>query len=434
MQYIACNIETMFEQRLLDVLPITALDRLSVFCRRRQLDRLARTRRSGPALVELREKYADFLKELDLPKPTGGYKRHAKAYGQSAKSPKLSPAQFSSSLRLSPGLPPSPAPRLPPPLKNPSSPALSATSALSPSIKPSLGGDGDTFDIDDFELDASAASTQHPGEAFVPISASNRARPVDNVSSSLPWRQRGPAAAPTTSLKDIMAQESQPRSAGRPGVSLPRRVSSGHPMERDPPVAESPFSLGQRLSQRERKRQPPTPTQVPPNEKPASTSPWRPILPGAWKPPELESSRTSPSIKPSLGDSLGPRQFPSDKQSIGHGRPPIMPAQMPSSRAVSSSSQSHKSSSSLPVTVSGQTVNASGAPVITPTRQQPKRNVSNGNKVPETRSHDTPWVNYTSTVFVPPVESPQGSASFATIQSLQSTEREALQKQRGPLR
>lgn len=76
---------------------------------------------------------------------------------------------------------------------------------------------------------------------------------------------------------------------------------------------------------------------------------------------------------------------------------------------------------------------AVGARVITPTRLPQKRQASSSNGPPETRASDRPWVSYTSTVSVQPTFEDDGNQSFASIQNLQATEREALRVKRGAM-
>lgn len=425
MQYIVCNIETMLEQRLLDLLPVHALDKLAAFSRKRQLDRLPRTARSTKANAELCEKYADFLKELDIPRATGGYRRYTRNPSYSIRSPKLSPAQFSASLRLSPNLSSSPTLVLSPPTsaaKVPPSPALSAVSVTSPSVRPTDGDDGDTFEMEDLQLDSSVPPAALPVDPLRTLTSSARMQ----VPQGLPWRRPQSSSIPTASLHDIMAQETKtpPKNVYTP----PRRISETPPLPRKD---ELPMSPPQRLTQKERKRQQAVTQEVPtPSSAEKASSPWRPILPGTWAPPEaVKDTPTLASIQ-SQQRSM-PSSTNTPRSASGRGTPEMsspLNRRMPSaSGAKNPEGNSHQ----------GRDVSAANAPVITPVRLQPKRDVSSSyNRPPETRSHDTPWVNYLSTVSVTaqPETIASGKQSFANIQNLQNTEKDALQKARGPMR
>lgn len=426
MQYMACNIETMLEQRLLDLLPALALDKFAAFCRRRQLDRLPRTGRSVKALVELQEKYPDILKELDVPKPTGGYRRYSRNTNNAVRSPKLSSAQFSASLRLSPNMLSSPPTALSP-TKVPPSPALSALSINSPNVRPSNGDDGETFDMEDLSLEEPVV----PGTRVLdPLQTKPTFKSRVQAPQALPWRRPVAAAAPAASLQEIMAQENS--SPAKSIYTPPRRVSESNSSMRN--SESSPASPPFKLTQKERKRQQASAqaqaeaANVPSSSVEKASSPWRPILPGAWKPPSIEQER------PSFADVQAQQ-----KSSPG----PLAPQRTASGRATPDSSSllvrrgpSAQGGKEGAVTTSGRDVNAANAPVITPVRLQPRRDFSNHNRPPETRSHDSPWVNYVSTVPVVPTSDAQSnvSQSFATIQNLQGTEKDAIRKARGPMR
>lgn len=427
MQYMACNIETMLEQRLLDLLPVYALDKFATYCRRRQLDRLPRTARSAKQNAELREKYADFVKEMDIPKPTGGYRRYTRNPNYSIRSPKLSPAQFSASLRLSPNMAVSPTLAMSPTPTTmvPPSPALSAISVTSPSVRPSNGDDGETFEMEDLHLDAPVSSSTLMSDPLRTMPSTSRVQ----APQGLPWRRPTGLAAPAASFQDIMAQEI--RAPPKTVYTPPRRISENYPPMRN--GEDTPVSPPHKLTQKERKRQQASSQadvvgSVSNNAEKAS-SPWRPILPGAWKPPEAGPEQPSLSSIQSQQKQT-PGSAPIPRTASGRGTPdtssPLnrrLPSLQGNKGAEGSSSQ-------------GRDVNAANAPVITPVRLQPKRDASNSNRPPETRSHDTPWVNYLSTVSVKPTqESPSAaSQSFATIQNLQVNEKDALQRARGPMR
>lgn len=422
MQYMICNIETMLEQRLLDLLPIHALDKLAIFSRKRQLDRLPRTARSTTANAVLREKYVDFLKDLDLPKATGGYRRYTRNPSYSIRSPKLSPAQFSASFRISPNLLASPTlvPSPPAGVMAPSSPALSAASMTSPSMRPLNGNDGETFDMEDLALDSPVTQTSHVVDPLRSLASAARVQ----VPSSLTWRRPAGYGAPAASLHDIMAQEKQ--TPAKATYTPPaRRTSENYPAM----PSDSPVSPQQRLTQKERKRQQASSQVATPTSAEKASSPWRPILPGAWRPPEADKAQSSllsiqsqqriTPAKPQTSQATSGRATPDTSSPLNRRTP---------------SSQGAKAEGSNPA--SGRNVSAANAPVITPVRLQPKRDVSNSNRPPETRSHDTPWVNYLSTVSVQPTAAQPSSTtqSFATIQNLQVTEKDALQRARGPMR
>lgn len=423
MQYMACNIETMLEQRLLDLLPAHALDRLAAFCRKRQLDRLPRTARSGKAYRELREKYPDFVKELDIPKPTGGYRRYTRNSNFTIRSPKLSPAQFSASLRLSPNMLPPPTAAMSP-TRVPPSPALSALSVTSPVVRPSNGDDGETFEMEDLQLDE-PVPTQSQLQLIDPLRPVLGAARVQ-VLQALPWRRPTGLAAP--SFQEIMAQENQtpPKVAYTP----PRRTSESHSSTRQ--MENSPVSPAHKLTQKERKRQQASSQSdtivASASSAEKASSPWRPILPGVWKPPQVDQE------KPSLADiQAHQKQVPG---STSMPRTVSGRATPDASSPLNRRNPSGQAGKGGEPTSQGRDVNAANAPVITPVRLQPKRDVSSYNRPPETRSHDTPWVNYVSTVSVVPTPDSQTgtSQSFATIQNLQDTEKDAIRKARGPMR
>lgn len=407
------------------MLPTHALDKLAVFSRRRQLDRLPRTARSAKANAELREKYADFLKELDIPRATGGYKRYTRNPSYSIRSPKLSPAQFSASLRLSPNLASSPTLALSPPpsaTRLPPSPALSAVSVTSPSIRPSNGDDGDTFEMEDLQLDAPAATPIPTVDPWRAVPSTSRSK----TTQGLPWRRPVASAAPAASLHDIMAQETKvaPKNIYTP----PRRTSETFPSSSKDDSLVSPQM---RLTQKERKRQQAATQEA---SSPASaekaSSPWRPILPAAWAPPEpVKDLPSLSSIQAS--QRATPSSVNAPRSASGRGTPEAsspLNRRLPSAQGIKVAEGSSSQ---------GRDITAANAPVITPVRLQPKRDVSSSyNRPPETRSHDTPWVNYLSTVSVKPrPESPSAaSQSFATIQNLQNNEKDALQKAKGPMR
>lgn len=420
----ACNVETMLEQRLLELLPIQALDRFSAFCRRRQLDRLPRTGRSVKALMDLQEKYPDFLKELDVPRPTGGYRRYSRNTNNAIRSPKLSPAQFSASLRLSPNMLSSP-PTAFSPTKVPPSPALSAVSIASPSVRPADGEDGETFDMEDLSLeDPVTTGIQVLDPLRAKLTSVSRAQ----APQGLPWQRPAASAAPAASLQEIMAQEIS--SPAKSVYTPPRRVSENYPTPRN--GDSSTTSPPVKLTQKERKRQQASAqaelASVTVSSADKSSSPWRPILPGAWKPPSVEHER--PSFADLQAQQKNISGVPAATRSTSGRATPD--SSSPVVRRVSSAQGGKEGASGS----SGRDVTAANAPVITPVRLQPKRDLSNRNRPPETRSHDSPWVNYVSTVPVLPSSTGQSNASqsFANIQNLQGTEKDAIKKARGPMR
>jgi hypothetical protein len=431
MQYMACNMETMLEQRLLDLLPTHAMDRLAAFCRRRQLDRLPKTARSAKSFEVLRAKYADYLKTLDIPKPTGGYRRYTRNASYSIRSPKLPPAQFTSSLKLSPNFSTSQNATLSPPSGVPPSPALSAVSATSPLVRPTRADDADTFDIEDLSLDSSLPSMSQWIDSL-PSNSGLRARAAVSFAQGAQWSRPPAAVTPHTSLKDIMAAEGSPRLPRSTYTPPARRVSETLPAARSNFTDQPLWSPPSKLSQKERKQRQQITTSAPSSaEKPApgSSSPWRPILPGAWKPPEADKEKLSLlSIQAQQGPL--PDMASATRPASGRGTPD---RSLPLNRRIPSAQGSAKQPDGNPNP--GRDVTASSAPVITPVRASTKKKDLNTNRVPETRSHDTPWVNYLSTVSVQPTEPEIGSAqSFATIQNLQVTERNAIEKARGPMR
>lgn len=426
MQYICCNIESMLEQRLLDILPLYAIERLGTFCRRHQMARMKRTGRSGFKLVELRKVHAEWLKDIDVAKQTGGYRRYARR--NSAKSPRLSPAPFSTSLRMSPNLATSPpshalSPQMRP--AQPSSPILPSSPGQSPLVTATNAGDADLFEMDDLRLDDDSADISAVAASPVHRTSLGHVAAVFSPPlSRAPWQRPplAPADAPH-SLRDIMSQ------ADSPAKKAPEAVSQRPGATPEP---QGPSFL--RLSQRDRKKQQQAALgQQATEAAEAATmpfaSPWRPMMPAAWKPPETLLRSSLASIQASETASSWQR-LPQASSAI---RRSSELAQQ------TSSSQAAPAGASTPArqpSAAGQPANAAsavGAPVITPTRLQPKRIVSDYSGPPERRSQDVAWVNYTSTTFVPPVAEDGPSQSFAHIQNLQASEREAIRSKKGPL-
>ena len=430
MQYICCNIETMLEQHLLDILPLYALERLATFCKRRQMARVRRTARSAFKLADLRKQHADWLRDIDIAKQTGGYRRYTRR--NSAKSPKLSPAMFSSSLRMSPHLAASPPSQMLSPQMRPvqpPSPIMAPSPGPSPLVTATNADDADLFEMDDLRLDdtpvppaasASTLPTSRNSVGHVPLASPPSA-------SRVPWQRPSLATAASSpqSLRDIMSQATTPaRKVSE--TSVPRASST--------PDGQGASFL--RLSQKDRKRQQQAAlgaqaTEAAEASPSASTSPWRPMMPAAWKPPEASPKASLASIQAAESSTAsGPRMplgSPALRRTSGlPGSPSIpspgQPAGPPSAR---------QTPANPPVNLAS----AVGAPVITPTRMQPKRNASETSGPPERRSSDVAWVNYTSTTYTPPppVIEEGPSQSFAYIQNLQATEREAIRSKKGAM-
>lgn len=414
MQYICCNIETMLEQRLLDILPLHALERLSTFCKRRQMARYKRTARSGFKLANLRIHHAEWLRDMDVAKQTGGYRRYARR--NSARSPRLSPANFSASLRLSPNLATSPPTQLlSPELRpvQPPSPVMAPSPGPSPLVAATNSDDADLFEMEDLSLDEAAAVGQTSSVSGSRNSVAHSSAPSPSM-ARVPWQKPSIASVSSPqSLRDIMSQADGP----------PGRKASAN----GTPDVQGPAFL--RLSQRDRKRQ----QQVALGQQNAeaaestpspSSSPWRPMMPAAWKPPE-----TSP--RPSLA-SIQASEIAASSSRVP--QLPIAPRRVSGFAQPSPAPSSPAGKSALPG-LPANPASAVGAPVITPTRLQPKRNISDSHGPPERRSQDVAWVNYASTTFVPPpvVEEGEASQSFAHIQNLQATEREAIRSKKGPM-
>ena len=85
--YIACNLETMMENGLLDDMDIRILNDLTNFVRDRQAEKLPLTR-SGILLDMAMEKYRDWIVLQDFPEPRLRYPREIKP-----KSPRLTSTQ-----------------------------------------------------------------------------------------------------------------------------------------------------------------------------------------------------------------------------------------------------------------------------------------------------------------------------------------------------
>ena len=419
MQYICCNIETMLEQHLLDVLPIEPMLGLAVFCQAKQLQRLPRTARSGPRLAELRIVHADWLKELDLPRPTGSYRRYIRQ--NSLWSPKLSPVAISTSLRLSPHMLSSSAMLSPPSqeMQSPPSPVVVASAGPSPILDGIQADDGAMFDMDDLSLEDSSTPSK------VLVSDSKSAVVPTSASKITPWQRGIPATTPTRSLRDIMAQtNADTYTAPRP--SLEGKLTSSS--------LENAISPLSKLSQRDRKRQQQTPINPTSRASEAVSSmtsipniPWKPINPPApWAPPVTGKERpTALHANNFRVSSTTPTQATPSPPPSAMRTTTSANGALPHTIPVVSGLQGPTSSSNL--------ASAIGAPVITPTRQAQRRSAVPTGGVPETRSHDTPWVSYTTTMLVQPTSEIDNISSFASIQNRQANEREILRAKKGPL-
>ena len=415
MQYICCNIETMLEQRLLDILPLYAIERLATFCKRRQMARVKRTARSGFKLAHLRMQHGDWLRDIDVAKQTGGYRRYARR--NSARSPKLSPAMFSASLRMSPNLAASPptqmlSPQMRP--AQPSSPVLAPSPGPSPLVTASNADDADLFDMDDLRLDDTQPLLARVSVGHVPLASPSSAPKV-------PWQRPSVAGVSTPqSLRDIMSQADTP--VRKSDESTPARTGST-------PDAQGPSFL--RLSQKDRKRQQQATlgqqaAEAAEASTSSSSSPWRPMMPAAWKPPETTSRPSLASIQAAESSTTTSQRIPLASPALRRTSGMAASPGLHTGQGTASTTGRQSSMTGPPPNLAS----AVGAPVITPTRLQPKRNVSDSGGPPERRSSDVAWVNYASTTFIPPApvleEGP--SQSFAYIQNLQATEREAIRK------
>lgn len=422
MQYICCNFETMLEQQLLNDLDAHVLQRLTAFCRKRQLDRVPKTIRSKAKLAQLAADNAEWIKDVqsDVPRATGGYRRFIKTHGAhvAALSPKLSPTVYSTSLAR-PDSYLSSSPNADFSLSPPASarlrerPPLPAANVASPATSPLFtahaADDSIPFDMDDLSI----------SEPAVPLSE----MPTLSLGKKSWQRPLVPSTQPQ-SFRAIMEQ-----STG----SSPQRAQSGHPAAqgKSPAIAaDAHVPMPTKSSQRERKRLQSNNVDSPEAITEALTVPsgpaWRSVSASSpWKAPSVARNEMSLQAIQAAEETFSRQPQASSSLST-----PVRPAL---TGINASSARRPSGSGKLPdptPAARSDAASAIGAQVITPTRIQATRS-SSGSAGRGTHS----WANYSSTVSLAPVAPPSAASAgqaFSTIQDAQSTEREALKSRREP--
>lgn len=400
MFYLSCNLETALDSHYLDDLERETLVNLSEYCQGRQAEK-SPIARSGLLIDELMVKHSDWIANLDLPRPSSARRK----WRPIPKSPRLSPAGFSTSLP-SPQLLPTP---LPPVSQESSLQFTSISPDLSPSLIPISDIDEALFTMDDLELGSNASSSNYgsPRLGFVSLSPetsthSPTLRPTTPLSRSPVWRMPAISSPEPANLRSIMAvEEAVPRfekaTPSRTPTRIPTKSPSHSPLPNSPPPPSNNLF---------------TPTKSP--------SPWRPVSIPMWR--VAEASKVS----------LTAVQAEQLDVSVTKASSPIRPNNSPRVSSFGSPVTKASSSSTLvPRAVSSPPANpasAMGAPVIKPVRGTPtaKPRLSNAPS-----NQEVPWSNYgansnhfapTSFEVEPVTWDSSSGASFADIQNQQQRE------------
>ncbi|GAA5933454.1 uncharacterized protein JCM15063_001318 [Sporobolomyces koalae] len=386
MYFLTTSMETVLESYLLEELPSDLLSALTAFVQERQGAK-SPVSRSGLLVQEVLAKHADYLADLDVGRPTGGYKRYRPSIApgsQSRPSPSL----------LSPG----PSPQLAPtPSKSPRVRPVGSPNA-SPSL-PAVREADEPFAFDeDFLLDQgpSPKPTAAPPlvsmgkrrQSYVPLSASPSQPSFMPLGSPpparlQPWAQMTPETTKSPlDLRSIMASET---------LTTPKRPSVSK-------TALSPSA-------------PVQPTSALSNALAGSSA-------GGWRPVPVARASSLASIQ-SEQVTANPR-----RPSLPQASASTPPAQV-SARPVR---PSPSPSTSSPAGVRSPEL---AGPVYTPSRLT-ARSSSSSQRVPKASfgGSDAPWQNFdriTTSPTPPPAPSavafdpfaPAPTFSFAAIQSEQ---------------
>ncbi|GAA6019125.1 hypothetical protein JCM11491_002856 [Sporobolomyces phaffii] len=394
MYFLTTSMETVLESYLLEELPADLLVALTSFVQERQGAK-SPVSRSGLLLQELLAKHAEYVSDLDVGRPTGGYKRYRPNIA-SASNSRPSPSL------LSPG----PSPQLAPTLSKSPRMRPAGSPNASPSL-PAVREADEPFALDeDFLLDQTTSPKPTPvagskrRQSYVPLSASPSQPSFMPLGSPpparlQPWAQAPPEAAKAPlDLRSIMASESSTSKkspASRAPLSSPSTISSAFASGLPGPAAAN----------------------------------WRPV-------PVARSSSLA-SIQSEQASST-PR-----RPSIPHNSASTPPAPT-NARPVR---PSPIASTSSPVARPADPAAASG-PVYTPSRLTP-RSSSASQRTPKTSfgGSDAPWQNYDriTTAPAPVIPSPSSSFdpfapppsfSFAAIQSEQIAQVAAVKDHKAP--
>lgn len=269
--YIACNMETMMENRLLDDMDIRNLNDLANYAQGRQGMRLPITR-SGIVVDMQIEKHRSWLDDQDIARS----QLRAPRVWRKRASPLLSPTT--------------------PAVKNKKGKRRASEAPDSPLAAPRTPAVAeDIFDMDDDPLPPAVTSS----------------RPSSAIKPGQPWKSQAVESA-KTDLRSIMAEASQQRTPSKPSaisVPLSGRATPSTPWSATPNKGASPTATPplRPVTDRVASWRSPTPTQGPPNTGVNSafpalgsskSSPARPIAP--------QAGPSRPSASPLVGNVAQP--------------------------------------------------------------------------------------------------------------------------------
>ncbi|KZT60608.1 hypothetical protein CALCODRAFT_506706 [Calocera cornea HHB12733] len=295
--YIAMNLESVMESRLLDEMPHELLNRVGEYLRSMQAEQ-SPVARSGILLDEAMKTHADWLAIQDFPQPIQrSWKKMAK------QSPKLSPINPMS-------------PRISPMMRPRTSPPANKTAHFK-SPPAAIPDDGGIFAMDeDVEIGRiPPMSLDNPAA----VGSSSAALPIPNRAPV--WKGKSLQAHQKTDMRSIMAEEAKtnnrppitPTGSAPKGLGLP-----GYPLMSTPTPQRTPSGISL-LSAGSTGSTPTTPLLKPANRpglsRPGPSTP-SPAPTGAQFPP-LGTGVRQPSFKgPALGPIITPvRAVPSESGS-----------------------------------------------------------------------------------------------------------------------
>lgn len=172
--YMARNMETLLESRMLDDLSTALIKQLSMFVRARQAEKLPFTR-SGQLIAEALKKHAAWLELQDIPQPIV----RTAARGPLGRSPKLSPVNLGKLARRMSGA------RLP----SPASPTINYQAAPSAAGGASGAGADEIFVMDDETIPPLDLAQPPPKEQTPGLASDRPTAPAATASPNFsPWK------------------------------------------------------------------------------------------------------------------------------------------------------------------------------------------------------------------------------------------------------